>query len=151
CEQLDAQRGRSFLYTAIEYELALLAGRLYGSKTTRELRCRLADDEHERDRVLLSFTPDRTWKGPARKRRVGVPSEASFCRHRQRVPEDLRLEILRDVFHELRDELLALFGPIELVLVARDWEPLTEAQALRLAVRKLGARCGLGGLGHPDQ
>lgn len=106
CDQIDADR-KTYLYTAVEYELFLLWGRLEGQQTVSGTRTKLADDEHAHDRRMLGFTEDRTWRGGyPRVRREGVPSNKAVCHHRKRLQPELRLEILRAVFEELLAQYL---------------------------------------------
>lgn len=64
CRQIDAGR-KTFLYSAIEYELFLLWGRLEGQQTVSGIRTKLANDEHAHDRQILGFTSPKTAPGKA--------------------------------------------------------------------------------------
>jgi Fe-S cluster biogenesis protein NfuA len=120
CEQIDAGRS-TFLYSAVEYELFLLWGRLEGQQTISGIRTKLADDEHAHDRNVLGFTEDRTWKGGyPRIRREGVPSNKAVCHHRKRLDPARRAEILRLVFEELLEEYLKDATLEELCVVNMD-------------------------------
>jgi len=120
CEQIDARR-KTFLYSAVEYELFLLWGRLEGQQTVSGIRTKLADDEHAHDRKILGFTEDRTWRGGyPRVRREGVPSNKAVCHHRKRLSSARRADILRAVFEELVVEYLDLATLEELSVTYMD-------------------------------
>lgn len=143
CEKLDAGR-RTFLYSAEKYEMVLLFGRLNGCKTVKETRTTLANDLHGKDRRLLGLTEDRTWRGGLeRVRAVGVPSEASICRHRQRLPDHERLHVLREVWKALRDELLAVADAEEFDLLFLDGTELPTHWTPEYSARRRRPRNGV--------
>jgi hypothetical protein len=75
-----------------------------GIRTWKAARAALAGDTGERARVALGFdVATRATRCPRElKRRVGVPSEATMCRHRQRFSYERRLDAYRSYFDRLR-------------------------------------------------
>jgi hypothetical protein len=120
-DKLDAKRGRPGgkrgiqpLYTALECETVFLYQRVCGLLSIKEARDRLAGDRAEDARRLFDFNREReTNPNRARKLRVGIPSEATLCRHRQRFGERRRRGAYERFFRRLAIEHMIEFPEMQ--------------------------------------
>jgi hypothetical protein len=106
CDAVEAERpkrGPTPSYTTRELETALFYQVMRGIRTWKAARKELAGDTGLRTRQALGFDVERPTRCPQDvKRLVGVPSESTMCRHRQRFPWERRLGAYRAYFDLLR-------------------------------------------------
>lgn len=106
CDAVEAERpkhGPRPSYSTRELEAALFYQVMKGIRTWKSARAALAGDTGERARVALGLDIERKTRCPRDlKRRVGVPSEATMCRHRKRFDYERRLEAYKNYFDALR-------------------------------------------------
>lgn len=106
CDAVEAERPRHGpppSYSTRELEATLFFQVMKGIRTWKSARAALAGDTGERARVALGLDIERKTRCPRQlTRRVGVPSEATMCRHRKRFDYDHRLSAYRAYFDALR-------------------------------------------------
>lgn len=106
CDAVEAERprhGPAPSYNTRELEAGLFYQVMRGIRTWKATRKELAGDTGARSRASLGYMIERETRCPLPlKRLVGVPSEATMCRHRKRLPWERRLHAYRLYFDRLR-------------------------------------------------
>jgi Fe-S cluster biogenesis protein NfuA len=98
-------QGRTRAYKAEQLELVLIYGRAHGLSSPRHIREKLGQDGEAEARTALGLTHE-VAHVPHRKGLAELPSKDTLYRHKNRIGERARDEMMLEVFAALRDEAL---------------------------------------------
>lgn len=112
CEETDARRGQSFLYSSEELESVSLYQRAAGCLTMKEALRNLSLPESRQERQSLGFDRPRNpgHRAENMKRLDGLPSPATMSNHNGRIPSKTRAAYWERLCDRFRDEELSCPG-----------------------------------------